>query len=75
MLTGEVRMKGYYSRVWRVVGHQPLGAGHEGWLDWIFLEHWHGVGIGRGCGLWINNFTVQNCVRKIVISQQQKQIP
>ena len=24
--------------------------------------------IQRGCGLWINNFTVQNCVRKIFIS-------
>ena len=26
----------------------------------------------RGCGLWINNFTFQNCVRKIFISRQQK---
>ena len=31
--------------------------------------------IWRGCGLWINNFTVQNCVRKIFISRQHKKIP
>ena len=31
--------------------------------------------IWRGCGLWIKNFTVQNCVRKIFISRQHKKIP
>ena len=31
--------------------------------------------IRRGCGLWNNNHTVQNFVRKIFISQQQKKLP
>ena len=46
------------------------------WVPFFFLMcSWWVLGgfwVGRGCGLWINNFSVQNCVRKIFISQQQK---
>ena len=31
--------------------------------------------VGQGCGLWINKFSVQNCVRKIFISRQQQNLP
>ena len=43
----------------------------------IVLTTWQlsNVWLRRGGGLWINNFTVQNCVRNIFISRQQKQIP
>ena len=33
------------------------------------------LALWRGFGLWINKFTVRNCVRKIFISRQQKSLP
>ena len=40
----------------------------------IILRNTRGlyIVIQLGCGLWINNFTVQKCVRKILITQQQQ---
>ena len=53
---------------------QRGGEKMGGFLRFLYLvpNETYNKGLRQGCGLWINNFSVQNCVRKIFISQQQK---
>ena len=44
-------------------------------FSYKMIESVEMICLRRGCGFWINHFTVQNGVRKIFISQQQKKIP
>ena len=66
-------MRGYL-HVWRVGLMSNVIGEHTGIFLIILNDPHHIKCIGRGCGLWINKFTVQSCVRKIFISQQQKDI-